>query len=398
MKKILILIMIAVMMFGSSCSNITQTDPEPGTINHIEENDHIKNVLSDWFDYLYVNEYLHGDMFWAITYIEQFFDNPTWDNLQIARTALITAEKYIEARNIDEPLMSNEDYIQMLQAGYDVAVVEVSGESYAQYKQKVLTDCIVLKNGLYDEIFWEVTFEDFQASVELLKEYYCKQIQYLNTTTEYLLLNLNDSAWTDKFHAFVEENCPTLNAFSLEPIPDMDSAYTVAVGILDDIQKLTDEFNLHVGEAQAALYQMEDAIFGGDMTILQDKTVEIADMPLALPYPGWDIVDNTVYYYSYTDESGKGHYPVEQETLSKKPDGCTIEFYKVSKDDFETYKNYLSDLGVNSINAKEEDGISRADYIFTGHTFVFEWKEDTLTLYMLEQPIIFVPWWYLSGK
>jgi len=402
MKRVLLFILAAMVLVGSSCSktvdgDLASTDEITDVKLSDGENDLINNVLSDWFDYIYACEWLYGDILWAASYADQFLDNPTWDNLQIARTAVTTAERYIEKRGIDAPLMTADDYVKMLQDGYDVAVVEVSGESYEEFKQVVLSDCMILKSGLYDEVFWQETFDDFSNSVKIIKEYYIKQIEYLNITTEYLLLNLNDSAWTDKFHAFVEENCPNLTAYRVDSVKDMDTAYAMVASVLDDVQKITDKLVLQVGESQAALYKMEDAILGGDMSILKDNAVDIADMPLMLPYPVWDIVDDSKYYYYYNAEADKSHYPAEQETLSAKPDGLMAEYEKVSKEDFENYKTMLSRLGLDPSKESEADGEYKLTYYVGDVGFMLTRNEDKVTLFVPDGNVEFVPLWYIEN-
>ena len=49
-------------------------------------------------------------MLWALSYVENFLDNPTWENLQMARTALCTAEAYIDTRKPQEQTATLEEY------------------------------------------------------------------------------------------------------------------------------------------------------------------------------------------------------------------------------------------------------------------------------------------------
>lgn len=412
MKRILILILAAVMMLGSSCSKTPETgtestaraDETTAAEEAVEETaeeaaretNRRRTVLSDWSKYLHVCEYLYGDMLWAISYIEQFIENPTWDNLQIARVALITATKYIEKRNIAEPEMTADDYVQMLLEGYDVADVEVKGKSFEKEKQDILRECLLLKSGLYSDIFWQVSYDYFQSYIKLIKEYYINLIQFLNITTEYLLLNLNDPALTDEFHSYVEENCPTLTAYQTESIPDMDTAYAKTDVVLEKIEAITKEMLFIVGESQAVVYQMQDARAEGDMTVLQEKAVDIIDMPLVLPYPLWDLVDNAVYYYYYTGEDNINHYSVEQETLSEKPDGWLVEYYQTSREDFDDYQAMLSILGLDPYTESEVEGEYRLTYYLGDTAFMLTWNEEYASFFAPSGNIDFVPLWYLE--
>ena len=393
------------LLLCASCGEITEDNAGDTTetdniiqVETTEKTEKIEEltetVLSDWFDYLYASDYLYGDMLWAVSYTEQFFENPIWENLQMARVAAVTAEKYITVRNMPEAAMTAEDYILMLQAGYDVSAVETEALSYEVNKTIALNDCYLIRQGLSSEIFWKISYEDFRKSVELMRETYEKNLQYLNTATEHLLLTLNDDAWSEKFHTFVAENCPTLPGYKTEIPAEIDAVYAEADRILDEIEAANGRKTEHIGELQATIYRMEDIIAGGDLSELQNNAMEFAGMPISLPFSGWNMAAGTEYFY-YVLEDGSNHYPVEQEELTGKPDGWLFEYPLVPKEDLIAYQTLLSDCGLEPSDIKDTEDEYKLTYFLGDVAFMLTWDTEKVTFFAPEGNIDFNPVWYL---
>lgn len=132
MNKLLSFIVAICLIACVSCKNGSNDKALESSVTDTKEelNDPVDSVfadkvLSDWFDYLWVSEWYYGDMLWVISHIDSFEAEPTWDNLQIAKAAVSTAEQNIATRNIDKnSKMTSEDYTKLRLEGYDIAMVE----------------------------------------------------------------------------------------------------------------------------------------------------------------------------------------------------------------------------------------------------------------------------------
>ena len=355
------------------------------------------NLFSDWSGCLKFNDLIYGDMLWALSYIEEFMENPTWDNLQIARTALAAAEESIRSCTAAELSMTTEDYLTMVEAGYDVSVVEVEAGLLETYQDTLLLDCMNLRNGLYSEIFWQPTFDALAAQIGFMRKRCETELCYLDITTEFLIVTMNNAEKTELLRTYIADYCPALTAQHAELPADIDALYTLAAETIDTYRKTVEEESEFVGDSQALAYRMEDIMAGGDTTELQKDAVAIEGLPLTLPWPGWDIVEADYAYY-YFAEDGSPVSPAARETLTAKPDQCAIVSNSVREEDFLTYIEYLDMIGVPGENAAQETGTYSYQYLFTEYTFVIEWKNETVSIYMLKQPFCFAPEWYLLAQ
>lgn len=400
------MLLVGSMILFTACSSgkLEETgESTPGEESSVEtekinsENDElIQSLLSDWFDYLHVTDYMYGDMLWVLDYVEQFLEKPSWSNLQIARAALSTAEQYIDVREKPEEKMSADDYAKLLKKGYDVAVVTVEGDSFEQTKSIVLSDCNLLKSGLHMDIFWQDTFDGFKNYVAMLKELYVNQITEINVTTEYILLTINDEAWSKKFHDFVNENCIALNKYPAGKLENAEAAYDAMDALLDTIENIIEEqYTYLVGEERATLYELSEAIDNGNFAMLQEAAVEIEDAPIQLPFPRWSIVDDSFGYYYY-DLEDENHYPVEQEVLTDKPDGYMIRYHNADKDSLVEYQTLLSSLGLDPYKVEEENGEYEVTYYFRESFFMLKYSEGGVDLFVPDGNVDFIPYWYFK--
>lgn len=392
MKRILTFLM-AVLCLCTLLTACGRTDtPEPEPEKELPE----QQLLSDWFDYLLASENLYGDMQWAISYINDFLETPSWEQLQIARMALNTAKLYITQREKPEETMTAEEYDRFLRQGMDVSFVHPEIGTFQQGKQSALTSCLLLEYGLFQDAFGTREREHLALYTDILQREYIQDIRYLALCTDNLLLTLGDDDWTQKFRSFVEENCPLIAAEQTD-LEDPDALYELASAALDEIEELKTLRSEELGLARASLNRMEDAMANGGLETLAANAAPIDGLPILLPYPEWYDMESAEYYYYWSSSDGSRTYPTEREDLREAPSGCVITCPGVSLEELLDYQDTLARVGLECISTQEEDGSCNVYYELGESTFVFSWQEDAVQIFMLEEPICLAPVWYFYG-
>lgn len=395
MKRTLV-ILTAVLIL---CTGLTACDGSPapglkpnGQTGELPE----QKLLSDWFDYLFACENLYGDMQWAISYINDFLETPSWEQLQTARMALSTAKRYIELREKPEETMTAEEYNQFLRQGMDVSFVHPEIGSFQQSKQLVLSNCLSLEYGLFQEAFGVRERAILARYADILQQEYHQDIRYLALCTDNLLLALGDDDRTQKLRSFITEHCPLIAAEQTD-IDNPEELYLRASAVLDEIEELQALNEELLGSARASLNRLEYALANGDLEMLAGNVAPIDGLPLLLPYPDWYDLESAEYYYYWSESDGNRTRPVEREDLRKAPDGCVITCPDVSLESLLDYRDALAKAGLKCLATREADGSCSVYYEVGESTFVFTWEADAVQIFMLEEPICMAPVWYFYG-
>ena len=377
-------------------SNATVTESISSEVVESEEIKDLKfKIVSDWSAYLWFEEYLYGDMLWALSYIQQFIEEPTWENLQIARAALCTAESYISLREPQEITMTIKDYTMLVEQGYDVVHVPNEMGAMAQDKASVLAWCTQLKYGLFSEIYWKVSYENFSEYVDNLIEFCKTNIDYIGYTTNYLLVILEDEELSERLQNFIKENYVYLTKYFPEFFNEIDKIENASITTLEELEYIKAQMELLLGNAIVAVDDLRDLIENQRIDVLEEQSSTIQGIPFFLPQVYWEDIEGATYQYYNNAEDGSMNFLKEQESLFKSSDGCIVRYTQVNKSDVIQYKEDLSLLGLSPIDVveSEEYGL-RIYYIIQENSFIIEWKDEIVTMYMLNGEICFAPIWF----
>jgi len=368
-------------------------------------------LFADWYAYLSRCEYLYGDMLWALSYLEPFFENHSWDSLQTARAALSLAER--RAVLIDPPeavQMTFEDYDKLIQSGADVSPVQYSVDSIPSLKSSVLVDYQVYRNRLNSPaegffLTYDLAgFEDWAG----LKRQFCElNLQICADETDYVLLQVDDEEEEARLIEAISEVCPQINARRAGNPQDPDALLKDVDGLLDEIERLLNELSANVGQSQANLDQTAEAMeidTSGGMEVLSQyaasmaaNAVELSGFPAALPYPDWwyeQEYEN--FMFSWEDgEGGEHDLVLPGDTIEAPPDGYFAEWPDVP---LEEYQAYLANLKLNGISAEfitEDEGKHTAFFQVQTGSFAIIWEENTASFLTMEGSVCFAPLWYV---
>lgn len=407
MKKGISIFIIAIMLQCSfvSCNFLKSEEIEPSSAtitesisSEVVESEEIKDlkfkIVSDWSAYLWFEEYLYGDMLWALSYIQQFIEEPTWENLQIARAALCTAESYISLREPQEITMTIQDYTMLMEQGYDVVHVPNEMGAMAQDKESVLAWCMQLKYGLFSEIYWEVSYENFSKYVDNLIEFCETNIDYIGYTTNYLLVTLEDEELSERLQNFIKENYVYFAKYFPEFFNEIDKIEKASITTLEELEYMEAQMELLLGNAIVSLDDLRDLVENQRIDVLREQFIEIKELPFFLPQVYWEDIEGATYQYYNNAEDGSMDFLEEQESIFKSSDGCIVQYTQVNKSDVIQYKEDLLLLGLVPIDVVEEENSLKIYYIVQENSLIIEWKDEIVTMYMLGGEICFAPIWF----
>lgn len=359
-----------------------------------QENPLTQRVLSDWFDYLLANEYLYGDMLWALSYVEAFQNDRTWENLQMARMALWTAERYITEREKPEETVTAAEYDQLIRDGKDVSFVQPEIGGFAENKSTTIRTCALIRGGIESDVFWEYTLSAAMTSAELAAQRYQCELGYLAATTDYLIFTLGESETTKRFDAFVQENCPRISALRVDG-GDEETLYRTAGAYLDELEALIGEEDSNISQYQACLDLYRDAILTNSFDTLLENPVEIENLPALLPEPNWGDADVENSFYYWNAGNGSHIYPEEGQEFDKPADGFSAKIQDVTREAFLAYHDLLENSGYSREDFQDEGDALGASYSLGDAAVSFLWS-DGAAIISMEGNACFAPIWYIT--
>ena len=355
-------------------------------------------LLSDWFDHLYACERYYGDMLWALDYLEDYLNAPTWDGLLKARTALRAGAGAAELLPQNAPSLTGEDYAVFMDQGLDVSFVPSALEDMQSARYSVLTMYHQFQTDTMSAVFWDSNARTFAEKVQLQKDICDTQLSYLAVVNDYLLMVFADSGQISTFRSFVEENCPQISSRRSAGADEAESYYEQANELIDDIEGYIMSTNEIIGQMDAHNAIYADALLSGDWSILTNGAVHIDGLTAAdmIPFPDWSSGDFEARYFYYTGEDGAISFPAVGEILERAPDGCVITYPGVTKEAFLNYRDELAQIGLSCLDTVEDaTGVCTVYYPFGEKSFALTWDPDGARAEMPNGVVCFAPLWYI---
>ena len=405
MKKIaawvLTLALLCVLLSACGSQEPGETQPEElGEITH--------RLLADWYGYAARCEFLYGDMLWALSCLEPFFEDHSWNSLQTARAALYLAERRAELIEPPEAAqMSFEDYDQLIQSGADVGPVQTAVDSISSLKSYLLLDyrlCRIYLNSPGEEIFLTYELDHFQNWASLLQQIYELYLQDCAIETDYVLLAVDNEEEEARFIQAITEKCPQLNARRAGNPQDPEALLEKIAVLNDELERLSQELSANVGQSQAGLDRFRDAsvpdALSQYVSSMTADAVDLTDFPAALPYPDWwyEQEDESVLYTWEDGEDGEMISMMPGDTLETPPDQCYVRWPGVSLDEYQSYLNALDGYGISAAFVTEKEGTRTAFFQLPTGSFALIWAEDEASFLTTEGWVCFAPPWYVLNS
>lgn len=379
------------------------SEEEMDTITH--------NLLADWYAYAAWCEYLYGDMLWALSYLDPFFDSHSWDDLQTARAALQVAQRWVE--QIDPPQatqMSLDDYDKLIQSGADVGYVQIAVSGISSLKSSMLLEYRIYQtylNSPIEEFFLTYQLAHLENWASIMRQLYEIYLCNCAVETDYVLLAVDNEVEESRFLDAIAEKCPELNARRAGNPQDKDALLQKMNDLADEIERLDNEMSANVGLSQAGLDLFRDALESdpfSDMNTLDQyiasmtaDAVELTDFPTALPYPNWwyEQEDQDFIYIWKDVESGEKSSGMTGDTIKVPPDQYYIEWPGIPLEKYQSYLETLEGYGISAEFITEKDGTYTAFYELQTGSFALIWEENDVSFLTMDGSVCFAPPWYV---
>lgn len=368
-------------------------------------------LLADWYGYISRCEYLYGDMLWALSYLEPFFEDHSWNSLQAARAALCLAERRVELIDPPETVqMAFDDYDKLIQSGADVGPVQISIDSIPSLKSSLLLDYRLYRDHLNspgDEFFLTYQLDCFESWASLMMQIYELYLQTCAIETDYVLLAVDNEESESRFIEAITEKCPQINARRAGLQHDPDALLEDLAVLTNELDRLADELSVNVGQSQANLDLFLDAseidASGGADALAQyvssmsaDATV-LTGFPTALPYPDWwyEQEDEDFLYTWENGEDGEKASIMPGDAIETPPDQYYITWTGVSLDEYQAYLNILGGYGIPAEFVTEKEGTHTAFFQLQTGSFALIWEETEVSFLTMDGSVCFAPPWYV---
>lgn len=380
-KKLFVLILVFCMMIP--------------VFAHSEGNDAIFNELGNFL--LYTDRLLEDELF-AIRYVEQFDKTRTQDDLLIARCAVQSALQEIEAMEIPQMSMTDDEYFSYMLKGAEVEALSLLYENL----EVIRDEKINVLTGMYETILADVYFEP--AFDNLMKEIslHRMDIQYdardCVLMTNYLLLQLKNGGNTDAFWNVIKESTAVLKGEMDVFYEDMTKVSKMAGTNLDQMEDNIDSIEVLGGFEDYFLNITIEAAETGDLSVFMSNRTEIIGETQVFPMPEWCLPTEMEYTYIFSEPGTDNLYVYTMgNEITSAPDRIKITANGITIDDIQIYLDSLYYLEYNPVYEFVTEGDVVNLYLMAEKgesSLMVIWNENETVLYLMPPAASLVPYMY----
>lgn len=356
-----------------------------------------RKVMADWSKYLSAEEYVYTALNWCTYYVDQFYNNPTYQNLMTARTALCAAEQDIASIAIGEYSVTEDEYAYLTALGYDVSACPIILGGLESEIENALGVCTSLTFTLHNNVFSKTLLACEKKYLANVIGINTANVSYVASATEYLLAVFDSETLTSDFSAYVTENLPLISGEFSSTEPNADDAFLAMYETLQMIE-LFDYSQLGViGEIKVANDNLSALVEAGDVDAMIAERFEISDMPLLIPYSNAVSPTASTFFYYYSDEDGYVSLPQVPSDLTTPANSVMIMTDNVSEESFNAYSATLVGCGLTL--AYDNTGADGTVRIFTygDSTVSFSYESGSLAIIISGGDVAAVSDWYISA-
>lgn len=410
MKRTIIWVLVLVML----CTLLTacggQQSSPGGTTDQIsseELHEITQRLLNNLYKQTLHVEWLFGDMKWALSYLDPFFKDHSWDSLQTARAAMSLAKLKAESIEPLEEQMTFDDYDKLVRSGVNVSPSNID----QVLKDSVLVDYYLnyqtFLNGPNDTIFRNYDLTIFEHWSTLMKHFCDIYLHAFAIEIDYLILTVNSEEETALFIQAIAANCPQINALRKDNPKDVDALMEKYNSLNNEMEQSVNDLYTVIGQAQADLYlEMDIKNELNDTDNLHDyvstlaaDVVDLKDFPIALPYPDWWYQKNYEAFVCLWAEE-EDSFLLPGDTIDAPPDLYFVTWADISLEDYFSYvENIEKQFKIPAQYTSEEDRTYSAYYKFRYNSqtaeFLISWEENKVSFYTFDSSVCFAPPWYI---
>lgn len=367
-----------------------------------------RKILEDWYVYLLQCEHLYGNMCWAVSYLDSFLEDHSWDSLQIAQAAMESAKEDVDSLIEIEPQATADDYENLLQFGMDLGDYShmING-----FSQKLILSRIPYQvyrsylNSPANMIFSNNDLMYIKDWSHLIQKKFDIRLHILAAMTDLLLFSVDNEEVKTVFADFLVENCPQIESWRKENPEDSQAL----IKLINELSTESDTLNLESsrldGKFQLIQSFRHDRTNWANNMIDEDEYAavmasDLADLngfPILLPIPMWWFKNFEESYctYMWYSEDGETKYVHPGDVISSPPDQCYREWNGVSLEEYCDYIEKLNSYGITEKASWQETEHMYCTYYELESTFLLVWNDDKVTFLTTDGSVCFAPPWYI---
>lgn len=350
-------------------------------------------LLNDLLGYIYSTEIICSDIQWVIDYFERFDREKNWENLQLARAALVIARADIEKTKLPKPEFTADDYKKFMKRKIDVSFMENFEYTFKAAQTTILNDCINLNNSVMFEVFLKDGWKRGMRSAANARKYADYELRSIANMADYALTSLNDSEITRKFNALLEKHCPQTRSRQRKKPESLKKIEEGMLVFEQELKEILTESSKIVGEAAHSFNIMNDAVEKKDWEAIRKNIMTISGMPPYVPLPSW--LNNADVRYFWKKNDGV-KIPPARTKLEGPPSECLMQVNGMSLENLKAWQDELKTLGLSPMWSGEKNSRYYIMYQVRNGKFNVVWENGRVNVMISENPVCFIPILYMS--
>ena len=387
MKKIVSLLLAAVMLITlSACSN-KKSDEKP-----LPEDLSIK-LENVWMTYLETESKLQGAVLWAYDFVTDYCEEPCRDNYARAVAATSAAADYIDTLTLGECLLTDSDYSELRNLGYDMSYISSDYSAFASDAETAALACRTMALDLMTESYWYYGIEYMKKNAQVHREIAEAQINIAAGKTNEIMLLAGKDGYTDA----VYEKASSVIKRDTRFVTDFRKLDEESDRYLDAYEAAINRFSELESIQNANIYFFENAIKSGDYSQINAQAIIWDELYAVLNLPSFSVQKISAVYL---DESGTRCTISPGDDLSLIEPIISIQFNGADKSSF---IDYIVSIPVNSENynvAGNLDGNGDCYVSYNDGVICFDalWKGSELTMTVYDNVSVLCPSWFVVYK
>lgn len=377
-------------------STETTTDgstTSPGPEN--DPNEDLKRKLAgDWSIYLAHKEDMCLKMYWMIEYLEQFCQNPTWESLDRARTALGTLSMELSATEFPSYTVTIEQHAQLIAAGCDVSGFWEELNRLDSTRIEFLSDCSALTTDLYSNVFFTPMLDCTKEYTAYLKTAVDIELELTACYTDNLIFALNNQKLSSDYMSYLKENNPLLIKYLPEFSSELSVIYQHTNDTLDKLENSINNLNTIYGKMNVATDQLLEILNSDNSAKLNELKLKFSDKGNLLPLPTFTNFQNVSFYYYFTDESNNTQHASSGSPITFTSNRCQAILSNVTEDEYKSYILMLNDIGIKPFSTADTETERKAYYTIGDSSALIQFANNEITIIIIGADLYLTPYYY----
>lgn len=344
-------------------------------------------LLADWTSHLEATEKIYAQMHWVLDYVDTCLADNQWDSLLKARAACNAAAGYLQGIVLPEFTLTQEQCDSLIGAGIEADFVQAEYLNLPTALRQERNTFASLDALLNHDLFLQASWENLSIWSEACRSALKDQAQYYCLSTNYLLLQLEETALWDSF----PEQYPILSQMAADWEEDPDRLLEQGTLILNQYEERIIQMNQCVGTSEYTLQLVQEALDTGDLTYLSQAIHTIGGVSAYVPTPEWMLGEYVSCYLITNPETGEMEPVSSGQEIASVPSGYYVSA-SAAQEEVEQYAQKLASWGfAPAAGWKDENQVYQVVLLNENGSMIVEWTEEETLLYMSQPVACLIP-------